>query len=190
MSPIETDVRAQANQGLRLQPGDTIVLCTDGLTDLVTADEINSALSNFDLSGALQDLVDRANGRGGHDNISIVALQVPRHIRKPPSRAKQRRRKVWIAILILLALFIASFGFYQYWLSVPLSPTPTARPSLAPLVVPTVIPTGTPQQVISTQTSPGGTLTSPNLVASQPVASQSPSQATYTPWPTSTGQAP
>jgi hypothetical protein len=26
---------------------------------------------------ALQDLVDRANGRGGHDNISIVAIGSP-----------------------------------------------------------------------------------------------------------------
>lgn len=40
LSPNETDNKAKANQGLMLQPGDVILLCTDGLTDLVNDSEI------------------------------------------------------------------------------------------------------------------------------------------------------
>ena len=74
----ETEEQAKANQGLPLVPGDKIILCTDGLTDLVADEEI---LEIFDTVGSredhLQKLVDLANLRGGHDNITIVLLQAP-----------------------------------------------------------------------------------------------------------------
>jgi protein phosphatase len=74
----ETQEQAKANQGLPLVPGDQLLLCTDGLTDLVTDDEFQEILE----SGGSEDkrlgkLVDLANMRGGHDNITIVLLQNP-----------------------------------------------------------------------------------------------------------------
>lgn len=74
----ENEEQAKANQGLPLVPGDKVMLCTDGLTDLVADEEI---LKILDLEGNredhLQKLVDLANLRGGHDNITIVLLQTP-----------------------------------------------------------------------------------------------------------------
>jgi protein phosphatase len=78
LRPGETDAEARANQGLLLRSGDNLMLCTDGLTDLVNDDEIRTILHTRDLKGAAQKLVNLANERGGHDNITIVILGVPR----------------------------------------------------------------------------------------------------------------
>lgn len=75
----ETEADARSNQGLRLDPGDTLLLCSDGLTDLVWDDEILKIVrSARDLKTAAENLVDLANQRGGHDNITVVLMAMPR----------------------------------------------------------------------------------------------------------------
>lgn len=75
----ETDEESINNQGFHLQPGDTILMCTDGLTDLVWDDEIQNVIrSKKDLKSAAESLVGLANQRGGHDNITVVLLAMPR----------------------------------------------------------------------------------------------------------------
>lgn len=75
----DTDEEALNNQGFHLQPGDTILICTDGLTDLVWDDEIQKTIrSKRDLKSAAEALVALANERGGHDNITVVLLAMPR----------------------------------------------------------------------------------------------------------------
>lgn len=73
----ENDMRARANQGTTLKPGDVIMLCTDGLTDLVNDSEMLAALQGNILKDAAKSLIDLANERGGHDNITVVMLGVP-----------------------------------------------------------------------------------------------------------------
>ena len=74
----ENEEQAKANQGLPLVPGDRILLCTDGLTDLVIDEEI---LEILDGDGSridhLQKMVDLANLRGGHDNITALLVESP-----------------------------------------------------------------------------------------------------------------
>ncbi len=55
-----------------LQPGDTIVLCTDGLHGLVDNDEIARLATGADLERACTELIALANARGGSDNITVV----------------------------------------------------------------------------------------------------------------------
>jgi serine/threonine protein phosphatase PrpC len=75
----ETDDEAQSNQGLELEPSDIILLCSDGLTDLVWEDEIFKIVrSKKELKSAAETLVKTANQRGGHDNITIVLMEVPK----------------------------------------------------------------------------------------------------------------
>jgi protein phosphatase len=75
----ETDEEARQNQGFTLDPGDTVLLCSDGLTDLVWDDEIlKTVRSKRDFNSAAQALVELANQRGGHDNISVVLMAMPR----------------------------------------------------------------------------------------------------------------
>ena len=78
MSAGESDERSFANQGLPLQSGDVILLCSDGLTDLVTNEELVTLMQNSKgMRETSQSLVTLANSRGGHDNITVVMLMLP-----------------------------------------------------------------------------------------------------------------
>ncbi len=82
----ESDAQMRANQGLLLQPGDRVLMCTDGLTDLVKDNEINAYLQTRDINAAVENLIDLANARGGHDNITVVLMRVPEGITTGPLR--------------------------------------------------------------------------------------------------------
>jgi protein phosphatase len=58
----------------RLCPDDIVVLCTDGLTSLVSQNEIYDMLVTYDRDQVARKLVDLANQRGGYDNITVVVL--------------------------------------------------------------------------------------------------------------------
>ncbi|MGD0751357.1 MAG: protein phosphatase 2C domain-containing protein [Anaerolineales bacterium] len=73
----ETDTQSRSNQGLRLLPGDLLLLCTDGLTDVVEDEEIIQAVRGQDLPTAAQTLVDLACAYNGKDNITVVMMLVP-----------------------------------------------------------------------------------------------------------------
>jgi len=76
MDSEENQEQAKANQGLPLVPGDQVLICTDGLTDLVDDEEILEIIVGQDSKDEqLQKLVDLANLRGGHDNITAIVLQ-------------------------------------------------------------------------------------------------------------------
>ena len=62
-----------------LKQGDRLLICTDGLTDMVWDDEIlRLILTRNSLQSAAEDLVAQANERGGHDNITVVLIGVPK----------------------------------------------------------------------------------------------------------------
>lgn len=72
---IELDVRE-----LVLQDGDVVLLCSDGLTNMLSDAEILGTLTTAagDLQEAAQNLVFRANAEGGRDNVSVVLVQYER----------------------------------------------------------------------------------------------------------------
>jgi len=57
--------------------GDVLLLCSDGLSDLLDDEEIVEAVRDHadDLNQACQALVDRANFKGGDDNITVLVVQ-------------------------------------------------------------------------------------------------------------------
>jgi protein phosphatase len=56
-----------------LRRGDTLVICSDGLSSLVRREEIGELLRRIpDLPSACSALIDLANRRGGPDNITVV----------------------------------------------------------------------------------------------------------------------
>jgi protein phosphatase len=60
-------------QRLHLSDDDQLLLCTDGLTEMVSDADITSILTNAGSSGAAcQALVDQALAEGGRDNITVV----------------------------------------------------------------------------------------------------------------------
>ena len=58
-----------------LSPGDYLLLCSDGLTGEVSEPEMYYEVYQSDVpEKACQTLVDIANSRGGHDNITVVLV--------------------------------------------------------------------------------------------------------------------
>ena len=56
-----------------LQRGDRVLLCSDGLSGMVRADELREVLSSQrDPIDACRELTERANRAGGHDNITVI----------------------------------------------------------------------------------------------------------------------
>lgn len=74
---IRSRVVAEVNEFEAL-PGDIYLLCSDGLTDMVSDQEIAEILiaAEGQWEKAAQRLVDLANSHGGHDNISVVLAAV------------------------------------------------------------------------------------------------------------------
>jgi PPM family protein phosphatase len=77
LRPDEDDAVSVAHQGLPLAAGEIALLCTDGLSDLVPAEDIGQTLLTYALPQAVTRLIDLARARGGHDNITIVAMRHP-----------------------------------------------------------------------------------------------------------------
>ncbi|MBQ2042283.1 MAG: SpoIIE family protein phosphatase, partial [Firmicutes bacterium] len=61
----------------RTYPGDTIILCTDGLYGMVDEELIAAMASRSKtMHGLSRALVDMANQEGGEDNISVVCIRI------------------------------------------------------------------------------------------------------------------
>lgn len=63
---------------LEVHPGDRILVCSDGLSGVLTHDELSNRLRDGDspLEEVCQGLIDAANAGGGPDNITALVLQV------------------------------------------------------------------------------------------------------------------
>lgn len=69
---VDVDTRSEA-----LEPGDIVLLCSDGLVNHVRDEEIAQiALSEPDIDRAATRLISLANERGGRDNISVVMVRI------------------------------------------------------------------------------------------------------------------
>jgi serine/threonine protein phosphatase PrpC len=72
----EADVRVDT-MTYRARDGDVFLLCSDGLTTMVSEEEITRILDDTrGLRSAVSKLVDAANRQGGRDNITAVAFRV------------------------------------------------------------------------------------------------------------------
>ena len=57
-------------------PGDIYLLCSDGLTNELTDEDILKIVTETaDMQAAVQVLIDRARTNGGHDNITVVLVK-------------------------------------------------------------------------------------------------------------------
>jgi protein phosphatase len=60
-----------------MEEGDRIVVCTDGLFNELSGEEITSVMAGGENMTAIVDiLIDRALTNGGRDNVSIVVAEV------------------------------------------------------------------------------------------------------------------
>lgn len=68
---VDTDVDIRV-----LRVGDTFIMCSDGLSNMIEDEEICTVVQDNDLEEACQHLIDIANERGGDDNITVVLARV------------------------------------------------------------------------------------------------------------------
>lgn len=61
---------------MQLQDGDRVLLCSDGLTNMVPDDQIAATLTSTTAEDAVWTLVEKANQAGGHDNITVLVVDV------------------------------------------------------------------------------------------------------------------
>lgn len=74
---ISADVEPELRAPMQVELGDAFVLCSDGLSDLVEDGELGELVAAAaSPEVACRALVDLANDRGGHDNISVIVLRV------------------------------------------------------------------------------------------------------------------
>jgi protein phosphatase len=57
-----------------VERGDRVLLCTDGLTNMVPVERIREIVASQPPGTACGKLIDAANAAGGADNITLVAL--------------------------------------------------------------------------------------------------------------------
>jgi len=68
---VEVDVMTCGLEGIN-----KIVICSDGLTELVSNQEILEIVNTHSIDQAVEQLIQLANDRGGTDNITVVLLSV------------------------------------------------------------------------------------------------------------------
>ena len=61
--------------GVETLPGDLLLLCSDGLSNLLENEEIRDALLQHPVEEVPQVLIQLGNDRGGDDNLTVIALQ-------------------------------------------------------------------------------------------------------------------
>ncbi len=157
---------------LQLIPGDVVLVCSDGLTDMVTDSEIAHLIGNNSPRQAVQRLITAANRSGGVDNISVIIAKMGG---KPASASGGlldtiRQMPLWQKIALpAIVLLLAAACVLGWQMSGPRT-TPTPQPTI------TTAPTSTLTPTPTTQATATATLT----------LTPRPSQATSTPAPTFT----
>lgn len=114
-----------AGQIISLRNNDRFLLCSDGLTDMLTDEEIAAVLAaNKDDSAAADILLSKALENGGHDNCTIILVTVKNcsgagkgsraFAAIPIQRSGFPNRWQWISLLAaILCIVIIAFCMYE-----------------------------------------------------------------------------
>jgi len=116
--------------------GDVFVLCSDGLSTLVSAEEIRDIVTNQHPQDACQTLVELAKTRGGYDNITVQIVKLADELRQTkedvspfePTKSKQKRLLLVLLGVLMLALLLAAGFFYFRKPPRPQQPAPETTP--------------------------------------------------------------
>lgn len=73
--------------------GDIYLICSDGLTDMVSVDEITEVVTSTPIEEAITQLLDKALANGGRDNTTIILCKIERQSEWFFSRKRRAKRK-------------------------------------------------------------------------------------------------
>ncbi len=142
---IRTDKRtkhSKRNQGMRLNPGDRLILCSDGLNDMVEDKDIQRIAEADELDGVVPALIEAANGAGGKDNITVIVIEVPKSkfgLSLPRLNLSDRKTQAalsYIGFGIIAMIIIAALVIYGLR-AISSGPDPTPTSTVTPTNTPT-----------------------------------------------------
>jgi PPM family protein phosphatase len=96
---------------LILQDSDKVLLCSDGVTNVVDSQDIQTYVSTHSPSAAAQSLIDLANRRGTSDNVSAAVIQYGGAT--PKAEGGNRSKAVWYAAGGLIVVIIAALLIFS-----------------------------------------------------------------------------
>lgn len=95
---------------LPLQPGDRLLLCSDGLSGVATDAEMATILAKApDPAAAVRPLIDLANQKGGPDNVTAVVVQMGRPVTAPAAAAGRSSAPLLVSLAVLAAVMVGAF---------------------------------------------------------------------------------
>jgi protein phosphatase len=89
---------------------DFFLLCSDGLTNFVTDQEMLEIVTKESPQKACENLIHLANQRGGHDNITIQILKMGR--KKKVFAPRLDRKRLWLVIGFILLILLLLNGLF------------------------------------------------------------------------------
>ena len=160
----------------KVQPGDVLVLCCDGLSNEMEDDEIARIVSATDPQEAVQKLIDLANQRGGPDNITAIVVKIGGAVKAPLPVLPLAIGGGLAAILIAAAIYFGRGPMGALLAPPTATPTNTWTPTFVPTYTPTA--TLTPTSTPTATSKPTHTPTSTPTVTETPTGTPSPTLTT------------
>lgn len=102
---------------LNVDAGDRILLCSDGLSSMISNNAIESIMRRqSDVQHCADELVTAALENGGADNVTVVVADVPgfSEVREKKRAHKSRVFYIGLAIALVAVIFAAGFGGYAF----------------------------------------------------------------------------
>ena len=102
---------------LNVDAGDRILLCSDGLSSMISNNAIESIMRRqSDAQHCADELVTAALENGGADNVTVVVADVPgfSEVREKKRAHKSRVFYIGLAIALVAVIFAAGYGGYAF----------------------------------------------------------------------------
>ena len=153
---------------LDARPGDIVLLCSDGLSNVVSEKEMGKILHAYTLDEAAERLLGLSLERGAPDNVTFALVQLI-----GDGRRRSRSLLPWLAIIAAVLIL----GGFVYWSFVRQAPSP-AGPAKSPVVAigtftPVVTPAVTSSPSVSEPASTPATPTAPSSTPGMSAAGES-----------------
>lgn len=118
---IEATVTPEViEQAFRLSSGDSLLLCTDGLNDMLRDEEIQEVLTNHSSPEVqVTHLIDEALAKGGKDNVTLTLIQVNEcpfpsedtTITQEKTPQNKQGKKKWIGLMVVVLVLLAGLMY-------------------------------------------------------------------------------